>query len=384
MNNKIILAPIAFFMLAMSILTGCNDDEDFKDVSVTAVEKFYEPVDSRYIVLQSTGSMYFEWEKAYAEDNSVVYYDVLFDKADGDFSDPVYTVTSDNKGLSTGATITHKTLNKIAAMAGIELAQEGTLKWTVRSGRGVNFAMADEIRTISLVRINSVDDLEGARLFITGEGSEDGQELKATSTIGEYEIYTKLEANKPYYFYSVLSSTERTFEINEDQTSFRETYSTPEGATVEETGVYRITLDFEAASAKIESISKLELVVSWTQRKTELNYTGIGVWELKDYNVQLASTSWGFDERYKFVFTIDEQEEHWGQLGPHFDDRPSIDREGYRDMAITEGGQWGGSQFKFPTELCDADNLSKYYTDVTVYMTVDKNYTHDFTNVTTD
>ena len=157
--------------------------------------------------------------------------------------------------------------------------------------------------------------------------------------------------------------------------------STPDGANIGETGIYRITLDFETAAAKIEKISKLEIVVSWTQRRSELNYKNNGIWELKDYNVQLAATSWGFDERYKIVFTINGEEAHWGQLGPHFDDRPSINRVGYRDMAPTAGGQWGGSHFKFPNELCLASDLSKYYTDITVHMTADRNYTHDFNNI---
>lgn len=381
MKNKILFWSMAFCVMILGLATGCEENEEFKNVSVTAVQKIYEPVDNRYIVLQSAGSMYFEWERAYAEDNSIVYYDVLFDKQDGDFSSPVYTVPSDNKGLANGATISHKTLNKIAAMAGIELAEEGILKWTVRSGRGLNFSMSPEVRTLKLVRINSVDDLEGGRLYITGEGSEKDQEVKPTAEIGVYEIYTKLEAGKGYSFYSTLSETVRTFVINEDQTSFKETNATPEGATVAETGVYRITLDYAAAAAKVEKISKLELVVSWTQRRSELTYTAKGVWEMKDYNVQLASTSWGFDERYKFVFIIDGQEEHWGQLGPHFDDRPALSREGYRDMAVTAGGQWGGSQFKFPNELCDGANLSRYFTDVTVKMTADGNYTHNFTNI---
>lgn len=380
--NEKILAPIAFLVSVFSILTSCKDDDSFKNVSVTSVNQFYEPVNNKYVVLQSSGSIYFEWEKATAQDNSIVYYDVLFDTEDGDFSDPIYVVTSDNKGISTGATITHKTLNKIAALAGIELAEEGILKWTVRSSRGLSFSLAEESRMITLIRINSVDDLEGGTLYITGEGSEDGQQVKSTGAIGEYEIYTKLEAGKPYYFYSTLSGTERTFVINDNKTSFKETNTTPEGATVAETGIYRIALDFEAAAASIEQISKLELVVSWTQSKSELTYVSKGVWELKSYNVQLTSTSWGFDERYKLVFTIDGAEEHWGQLGPHFDSRPDIDRPGYRDMAPTDGGQWGGSQFKFPEQLCDANDLDRYFTDVTVSMTADKNYTHDFTNIT--
>lgn len=376
--NTIKILSMAFLVF---LLAGCKDDEGFNNVSVTAVKQFYEPTDGRSVVLQSSGSMYFEWEKATAADNSIVYYDVLFDKASGDFSNPVYVVTSDNKGIATGATVTHKTLNKIAALAGIELGEPGTLKWTVRSSRGLNFALAEESRTVSVVRINSVDDLEGGTLYIAGEGSEEGQQLKSTGAIGEYEIYTKLDANEPYYFYSTLGETTRTFVINDNETSFRETFSTPEGTTVDQTGVYRIRLDFGAAAASIEKIDKLELVVSWTQRKNAFTYVSNGVWELKDYNVQLTPTDWGFDERYKLVFTIEGQEEHWGQKGPHFDDRPGINRAGYRDMAPTDGGQWGGSHFKFPNELCDGSDLDKYTTDVTVSMTADKNYTHDFSNI---
>lgn len=374
---------LSLLVFALGFLTACNEENEFKDVSVTAVSKFYEPANGRYVVLQSAGSMYFEWERAHAEDNSIVYYDLLFDKADGDFSNPIYSIPSDNKGISNGATVSHKTLNKIAAMAGIELAEEGVIKWTVRSGRGLNFRISEEARTITLIRINSVDPLEGDRLYITGEGSEDGQEFKAVTKDGSvlYEIYTKLEAGKPYSFYSLLNNQKRTFVVNPDGATFKETFTETEGATVAETGVYRIILDFDAASATIEKIDKLEIVVSWTQRRTEFTYVAKGVWELKDYNVQLTKTDWGFDERYKLVFTIEGREEHWGQLGPHFDDRPPINRPGYRDMAPTEGGQWGGSQFKFPNELCDKDNLSRYYTDITVSMTAGKNYTHDFSNI---
>lgn len=380
--HKKIYFKLILLALVLMLATACKDEEGFQDVAVTPVGQFYEPADNRNIVLQSAGSMYFEWEKAHAADNSIVYYDVLFDKEGGDFSKPVYVVTSDNKGISSGATITHKTLNKIAQLAGIELGQVGTLTWTVRSSRGLNASMAGATRSIALVRINNVDDLEGAQLLIKGEGSEDGQPVKFTGTIGEYEIYTKLIGGKSYYFSASAAGAERMFTINDNGTSFRETTTTTPGvATVSETGIYRIKLDFGAAAASVEKITKLELVVSWTQRKSELAYKSRGVWELKDYNVQLASVPWGFDERYKFVFIINGNEEHWGQKGPHFDDRPAINRPGYRDAAPTEGGQWGGSHFKFPTELTNADDLDRYTTDVTMSMAADKNYTHDFTNI---
>ncbi|MGQ1891615.1 SusE domain-containing protein [Thermophagus sp. OGC60D27] len=380
MKTKIILAFFSLFLLVSVFFVGCSEDEQFKNVTVTAVEKLYEPENEKYTVLQPSGSMYFEWAKAYAEDNSIVYYEVLFDTQNGDFSDPIYIVTSDNKGLANGATITHKTLNDIAAKAGIELAEEGILKWTVRSNRGINFEEAIESRTITVIRLNSINDLEGADLFIAGEGSEEGQMVKPTEEVGVYQIYTSLVADKPYYFYSELGGKQRTFVVNEDQVSFKETYSTPEGSSVSESGVYRITLDFESASAKLEKINSLEIYVCWTQAREEFTYVGGGIWELLNYNVQLTSTSWGFDERYKFIFDVDGQEEHWGQGDPFYDPRPNMDREGYFDLVEVGSGQWD-RPFKFPNELCDGADLDRFFTDIEVSMTAEGNYTHEFSNI---
>jgi len=287
--NKKIFTAIATLAAILGLVTGCKDDEGFEDVSVTAVSQLYEPTNDRYVVLKSDASMYFEWETAHAADNSIVYYDVLFDKEGGDFSKPIYVLPSDNGGVSHGATITHKALNKIAGLAGIDFAAEGTVKWTVRSSRGLNFVMSDQSRTLTVVRINSVDELSGP-LYITGAGSEDGQKFKSTGAT-TYEIYTRIEAGKPYYLHSTAGDADRKFAINTADGSFKETSATPE-TMVDETGIYRITLDFEAAAAKLELISKLELVVSWTQRRSEFTYAGKGVWELKDYNVQLTKTDW--------------------------------------------------------------------------------------------
>src|SRR5688572_29266361 len=135
-KNKL---SIAFFILLFAAFGACTKDNKFKEVTVTVVSTLYSPDDGRNVVLQSAGSatLYFEWEKAVAEDNGVVYYDVLFDKPDGDFSNPLFVVPADNNGTSTGSSITHKVLNKIGKLAGIASAAEGKLKWTVASSRGL-------------------------------------------------------------------------------------------------------------------------------------------------------------------------------------------------------------------------------------------------------
>ncbi len=382
MKKNIFFALIAL----ITLFTSCEEDNDFKDVTVTAVKNLYEPVNDKYVVLQSVSNVYFEWEKAYAEDNSVVYYEILFDTQDGDFSDPIYVASSDNRGLSTGATMTTKVLNNIAALAGAGTGEEITLKWAVRSNRGLNFVLSEETRSLTVVRLISIESLQaGELLYITGEGSEDGQQFKkvedGSSTI--YEMYTQLEADKPYYFYSDLAGNQRVFAVTNEADKFNEvTNSTVPDVTVSESGVYRIRLDFETAAVTLEKIDKLEIRISWTSALGEFTYEGKGVWKLMNYNVQLTSTSWGFDERYKIVFTIDGQNEEWGQFGPFFDGRPDIDRPGYRDMKVTSTGQWEGDHFKFPEQLCDGDNLNRYTCDVTIYMTADiENYTHDFDNI---
>ena len=390
MKNKILFTSITFLTLALGVFTSCEKVKEFESVSVTAVPKLYEPVEDRYAVIEDVSNLYFEWEKAQAEDNSVVYYDILFDKLDGDFSNPIYIYQADGNGLNTGATITKKGLNRIARLAGAKSEEEATVKWTVRSNRGMNFALAQESRTITLLRMAGLEDLDdGERLYIGGAGSEQGQRVKMIETKEStvyYEIYTKLEASEPIYFYTRLqANSDRIISIKEDGKSIEETAGSEAlPYTVDKAGVYRIKLDFKSKKISFEEINRVAIRNSWTNARGILSYTEKGVWELMNYNVQLQKTDWGFDERYKIEFTVDGKQEDWGQIEEKFfDNRPSIDRAGYRDMAPTNNGQWEGKQFKFPEELCDRNNLSKYFTDITISMTAEKNYTHDFTNINT-
>ena len=390
MKNKILFTAITFLTLALGVFTSCEKVKEFESVSVTAVPKLYEPVEDRYAVIEDVSNLYFEWGKAQAEDNSVVYYDILFDKLDGDFSNPIYIYQADGHGLNTGATITKKGLNRIARLAGAKSEEEATVKWTVRSNRGMNFALAQESRTITLLRMAGLEDLDdGERLYIGGAGSEQGQRVKMIETKEStvyYEIYTKLEASEPIYFYTRLqANSDRIISIKEDGKSIEETAGSEAlPYTVDKAGVYRIKLDFKSKKISFEEINRVAIRNSWTNARGILSYTEKGVWELMNYNVQLQKTDWGFDERYKIEFTVDGKQEDWGQIEEKFfDNRPSIDRAGYRDMAPTNNGQWEGKQFKFPEELCDRNNLSKYFTDITISMTAEKNYTHDFTNINT-
>ena len=312
MKNKILFTSITFLTLALGVFTSCEKVKEFENVSVTSVPKLYEPVEDRYAVIEDVSNLYFEWEKAQAEDNSVVYYDILFDKLDGDFSNPIYIYQADGNGLNTGATITQKGLNRIARLAGAKSEEEAVVKWTVRSNRGMNFALAQESRTITLLRMAGLEDLDdGERLYIGGAGSEQGQRVKMIEAESGtyYEIYTKLEAGEPFYFYTRLqANSDRIISIKEDGESLEETAGGEALTyTVDKAGVYRIKLDFKNKKISFEEINKVAIRNSWTSVRGIFNYTEKGVWELMNYNVQLQKTDWGFDERYKIEFTVNKK-----------------------------------------------------------------------------
>lgn len=343
------ILSIAFSLMMLLAFTGCDKDDEFKEVAVTEVTTLYAPNDARNVVLQSstTASLYFEWEKATAQDNGLVYYDVVFDKPDGDFSKPIYVVPADNNGISTGASITHKVLNRIGGLAGIATSAEGVLKWTVMSSRGLTKVMSKQSRTISITRLSGIE--APAALYLTGEGTEGGTTLaNALSVKGleggtEFEIYTKLLAGKKYFFVDSKTNVSRTFSVDAGNTTFKENDN---GATVSKDGVYQIKLDFNTSSISIQEVTKLDFFMCTPQKRSTLTYQGKGVWRVNDV-VPDFTTNWG-DDRYFFWITIGGSEQKLGSKNK--DNQPPSTTTGTYFTAMlypTDKNQWDYS-FKFP------------------------------------
>lgn len=215
-------------------------------------------------------------------------------------------------------------------------------------------------------------------LVMGGLGSEDGQAFKANGD--NYEIYTQLIADSPYYFYDSAKST---YYWNDGGTLTLSS-SAPSGATVSETAPYLITVDFSANTVTVKQISSCVIRMEWTwSYYTELNYQGVGVWKKEGYE---CLPSDGGDERYKirFYFT-DDSEEAWGQVSVnYYDYRPSITDDnpsGYWNMERQNTNQWAGNEFKYASEIYRSS--SPYITaDLTVYMTADNDYYyHEFSNI---
>lgn len=351
---------------------ACSNDGKVRDLGVTAVKKLYEPDNGKDVVLQPSASatLYFEWEPARAEDSGNVLYEVVFDRADGNFSDPLFIAAADDNGGTNHATITHKQLNRIAALAGVESATRGTLKWTVYSSKGINPVKAEEERTLTLTRLAGFADIP-SQLYLTGEGTEAGTDLSralVTKKIaeGEFEIYTQLTAGRTFKFVNAASGTPAEYSLSGEKIVEGGT------STVSKTGIYKYYLDFNIGSFTTKEVTKVSLFLNWSQHKIELPYKGFGVWEITNHTITDLEGSDNSDDRYKFRMESSDGETEWRAINN--DSKPTGNEAYYYMVERTNVEQWTNNQiWKNPA----TDGWSGKTYDVTFSLNSGGAYTHN-------
>jgi|GEM_PF-320822 len=311
---KSIISKALFACASIFLVSSCTEDMEFKDVNVTPVKALYEPADEKAVELQAsaTAALFFEWESSKAEDSGAPLYEVVFDKADGDFSNPIYKVLSDENGGRNYATISHKVLNNIGAKAGLNGGETGTIKWSVIASRGINVTPVQVSRKLTVTRLLGFAEIP-AQVFLTGEATEGGNDpdkaMACSSPEADvFEIFARLKGGKPYRLVSSKSADAQAFHVSGN--------SILEGdgeSTVEEDGVYRMTFDFSIASVKIQKIDKVEFFFCPSNKGLfELPYVGNGVFSATGA-IEFHQESWGRDERYKFLMTYaDGSQVMWG------------------------------------------------------------------------
>jgi hypothetical protein len=362
--NQLILSSLILACVA------CSDDGEVRDLNVTAVKALYEPDNGKTIALQAPASLYFEWEPARAEDSGMTLYEIAFDKADGDFSNPVYVMASDRNGGDNFATISHKQLNKIAALAGIESAQQGTLKWTVFSSKGINPVKAEQERTLTLTRLSGLADIP-EKLYITGKATENGDDLSEALLVkkvkdGEFEIFTKLTEGQTFKFVSAIVGTPLEFSLSGDKLIAGGT------STVSKTGIYKYELDFNTGSFTAREVTKVSLFLNWSQRKIELPYKGYGVWELTGHTITGLTGNDNTDDRYKFRMESSAGETEWRAVNN--DSKPTGNEAYYYMVEKKDVAQWTNNQvWKSPA----TDGWSGKTYDITFSLNAEGAYTHN-------
>lgn len=385
-------------LLAVGIITlslaGCNNNDDQINYNVGTVSSLYTPSDKKAVILKSESSatLSFEWEPTKAEDNGIVLYDVIFDKVGGDFSKPCYVIPSDGNGYLPTATITHKTLNKVAAAAGFGVGETGSVIWTVRSSKGLKGNISSQSYTLTITRLNGLDELPAA-VYIQGTATEKGSTAQKLCTAraintdategGIFEIYTELKAGQ----YTITDDLNRTFTLSSTATIIES--STPITVKSDEAGIYRIKLDFTTMGATLTKIAKMQFhSANWqldiSHIYVDMVYAGSGIWKLSNYlfDHSLNTSGTAGDSRHRFILTTsDDNVEYLGYRNSDSADGPSYTSD-YMGVYLFDDNGIGETDWGHCWKL-NNDDCGKTM-DITLYMNENNDagrYFHTLTNI---
>ncbi|MDR0394524.1 MAG: SusE domain-containing protein [Tannerella sp.] len=372
------LTIIAAFVFSFA---ACGDNMGETDTRLSDVKALIEPVDGKSIVLEPSVSaeIYFEWAYADVKESGTAVYQIAFDRADGDFSSPVYVMSSDNNGFNNSVRITHKQMNKIAGMAGAKASETCTLKWMVFSSKGLKTVKSGQVHTITVTRLAGFEDLP-IDVYLTGEGSEGGTDLSKAHKMkavagGDFEVYTRLAGGKPFYFTDGTTGSLREFYTSDGLIKENGT------STVPADGIYRITLDFNTGACTYTLVTRIMFYFSPDGAHLfELPYEGYGIFRAKAQTVTFKQEGWGRDERYKFRMFVkenggsgEEKEWEWATLNST-DSRPTpTSPESYYYLRLLNTTSQWEDKWKL---MADFDGVPA---DYTLYLQADLPYTHSIT-----
>jgi hypothetical protein len=362
--------------LTLLLITSCKKDIKTLDLNITSVSSLTAPSDNSDIKLQpATGaSIVFQWSPAQTPDSGVVLYEVAFDKADGDFSDPVYKILADGSGIQTQATVSQKDLNKIAALSGIQASSSGKIKWAVFASKATNEKMSAETKTLQIERPAGFATVPDS-LFIFGTATEAGNDpanaipLKKTAD-GVFELYTSLSAGS-YLLTDQRNASGTQYFIDINNNNIIKLGNTPTEITGG-TKAYRLSYDFNVATSDLTEIQSIGLFQSANNAEIgQLTYIGNSTWQTDSLPVVFVQFSWGRDDRYKFIIHTPAGLEYMGSQNAD-NVPPAGQPASYFYLLPVTNDQWSNT-YKFDPS---ADNHS---VKVDVYYKADGPYTHKVT-----
>lgn len=206
--------------------------------------------------------------------------------------------------------------------------------------------------------------------FAGGSGYADESSLAGPSGY-DYEIFTRLEKSKPFYF---TTSGGHKFALNADGTAI-EAIATPSAAAyggVSQDGVYRIRISSSSLGAQITRAESAEMTQP-TYKNQQLQYVGNGVWEGKMLDLYWKpKPEWGANRQWQYKFQI------------YFNQAGSWQYYGYRteDTVQPATGFWNDL---FSVENDNTWNIytveDTYVFDVRLQLNAD-GYTFGFSNPT--
>lgn len=303
---------IIYIFACCVLLAACKKENSEK----IALSNFsvMAPMDQASIILQSTKdtSVVFKWQKTVATDYTLPFYTIVFDKMEGDFSKPLYKITSDKFGALDSCIVPGRELNKAAEACGVKQLATGKIKWKILASNVVASNLSDDYRVVEVTRPDGYAN-SPQKLFIYGDATEAG------NTIGSAIQFRRLtdskQADKKFELYTSLASG--TFQIVDSTSGTPTTYYIGVNNIIKDSAgnagninispattkkPYRIVFDFTGAVPKA-SIAEVEWFGVWLSNDKKvvdtLTYTSNGVFQKLN---TIIKWSGGKDERYKFAF----------------------------------------------------------------------------------
>lgn len=373
---KNIISSGILALLLLFFITSCKKDVRPLDVNITPVASLVAPVDGANIKLDPVGgsSLVFQWTGAQTPDSGVVLYEIAFDKADGDFSHPIYKSVSDGSGIQLKATITQKQLNKIASLGGIQSSGTGKIKWAVFASKASNEKISLVTRMLQLERPAGFAVVPDS-LFITGTATEGGSDITKAIALkktedGVFELYTSLKAGS-YLLTDHRNAGGTTYYL--DANNIIKQGNTPTVIT-DTAKQYRLIYDFNLATFQSVEIQSVGLYMSaYNTEIGQLNYVGNSTWEAATIPVAFYPFSWGRDERYKFILHTQNGLEYWGSENAN-NVSPAGQPDSYFYLLPVTDAQWDNT-YKFDPSA-DLHNVK-----VEVYFKADGPYKHTVTTL---
>lgn len=269
----------------------------------------------------------FSWTAAPTSSGAVSYH-VAFYNAGGE---EIFRIgNGENSNSETSIDIPHSTLMMIAALGGIKEAETGEISWNVISVIGNKEIIgASSNRVLSITRYASFFD-KPVNLYASGESTENGSDISKAMRFRQngdsvFEIYTELEAGKPFFLTNLQSSGGRKFTLQaimngdtvegytiiEDETAW-----TVPGTEGEKT-IYNLVVDFGTGIVNVRTITSVSMYYYATGSSTftskDLEYKGGGLWEvehtLRSDLVETANNN--SSNQYKFLAVTSDGNRTW-------------------------------------------------------------------------
>lgn len=374
---------LLIFMLAL-LMVGCKEEYVF-DAEFTTPTVLNSPA-SVAIDVASPTNVILSWEGGSAAQGYLTY-EILFDKAGGNFSEPIYRSFSD-LGVSPTFTLTHSTLNTIARKAGIGTASTGNVIWTVTASKGGEVKSSGLTKEISVTRGTGID-YTGTTLYLYGTATENngaGGQVMRRAADGVFIAYTKAAVNGNYYFKSSTTDSDPFICYADETGKIIEgagSYTVNANADGE---VYRVTVDLNTQKMTIDKIINLRAIWGATFDVIgNMIYQGNGIFKADNCTIKFIMKSrpetnppswlgW-IEERYYFLAEINGADRCFGRRDGVNAERPI----GTETPAFYELEEFAWSQWDHLWKMKGTLDLTK----CTITINTDKDglMIHEFSNV---